>query len=530
MAYFATCQREAASKRNAHHHYDTRGRDESELFHRQGAVGIKFSSYDKIDVEVKGPQGSETVPPLEGFSSLGSTLPPFLRENLRRMHYERPTPIQKHAVPYALDGRDLMCCAQTGSGKTFAFLFPVAAALGGATGKQPATVIGQPASPRCVVLAPTRELALQISLEAEKVTFDSPLRSVVVYGGADQKKQVRDLAFGCDIVVATPGRLNDFIERGIASMSAVSYLVLDEADRMLDMGFEPQIRRIVQQSDMPPKERRQTLLFSATFAPEVQKLAAAFLRPYVWIAVGRVGSTVENIEQRLVLAKADKREKLKLAAEALAECDGRTLVFVQKKRTATWLKHCLRRGGPGDAKPDEKFSPVEAEDIHGDRSQPQREAALAKFRAGTCRVLVATDVAARGLDIGGVEHVINFDLPVAASDFDSYVHRIGRTGRAGHQGLATSLYVPGFADKNGNGPIAPQLLRQMQETGSEVPEWFKNLPETYTGGAGSKHKFGGRDVRDGGGKRQEREAGGGGRGNGGSGRRRGGRGRGKGGG
>ena len=200
----------------------------------------------------------------------------------------------------------------------------------------------------------------------------------MVYGGADQKKQVRDLAYGCDVVVATPGRLNDFIDRGIVSMSSVTFLVLDD----------PPHRAAV---DMPPKERRQTLLFSATFALEVQKLAAAFLRPYVWIAVGRVGSTVENIEQRLVLAPADKRVKLKLAAKALAECDGRTLVFVQKKRTAVWLKHCLRRGGPSDAKPNEKFAPVLAEDIHGDRSQQQREAALKKFREGTCRVLVATD-------------------------------------------------------------------------------------------------------------------------------------------
>jgi len=363
------------------------------------------------------------------------------------------------------------------------------------------------------VLAPTRELALQIALEAEKLCYQSPLRSVVVYGGADQKKQVRDLAFGCDIVVATPGRLNDFIDRGIVQMSSVTFLVLDEADRMLDMGFEPQIRRIVEGADMPPKERRQTLLFSATFAAEIQKLAAAFLRPYVWIAVGRVGSTVENIEQRLILAPADKRKKLKLCAEALGECEGRTLVFVQKKRTATWLKHCFRRGGPGDARPDEKFPPVLAEDIHGDRTQVQREAALKKFRAGTCKVLVATDVAARGLDIGGVEHVINFDLPLAAQDFDSYVHRIGRTGRAGHQGLATSLYVPGHCNKTGNGPIASQLLRQMEETGSDVPDWFKGLPETGTGtgsgGGKKKDKFGGRDVRGGqdggGGKRQDRD-------------------------
>ena len=384
-AYFASCQREAQQQQQrskgsrSRHHYDTRSHDEAELFGQQGAAGIKFSSYEKIEVEVKGPKSSTAIPPLEGFSSLGDDqLPAFLRKNIERMHYETPTPIQRHAVPMALHGQDLMCCAQTGSGKTCAFLLPVAAALGGSLSEPVPIVVGQPAAPRCIVLAPTRELALQISLEAQKLTFQSPLRSVVVYGGADQKKQVRDLAYGCEIVVATPGRLNDFIDRGIVSMSSVTFLVLDEADRMLDMGFEPQIRRIVQQSDMPPKERRQTLLFSATFAPEVQKLAAAFLRPYVWIAVGRVGSTVENIEQRLVLAPADKRVKLKLAAKALAECDGRTLVFVQKKRTAVWLKHCLRRGGPGDAKPNEKFAPVLAEDIHGDRSQQQREAALKK--------------------------------------------------------------------------------------------------------------------------------------------------------
>ena len=203
---------------------------------------------------------------------------------------------------------------------------------------------------------------------------------------------------------------------------------------------------------------------------------------------------MENITQRLVLAPADKRKKLVIAAQALLECGGRTLIFVQKKRTATWLKHCLRRGGPGDAMPGEKFNPVEAEDIHGDRSQSQREAALRRFRQGECLVLVATDVAARGLDIGGVEHVINFDLPFVASDFDSYVHRIGRTGRAGHQGLATSLYVKGFDPKQGNGAIADQLLRQMQETGSAIPDWFKT---EAGGGAGTKRKerFGGRDVR-----------------------------------
>ena len=333
---------------------------------------------------------------------------------------------------------------------------------------------------------------------------------------------MRELSRGADLVIATPGRLTDFVDRGIITLSHVSHLVLDEADRMLDMGFEPQIRRIVQGADMPPKERRQTLLFSATFPPEIQKLASAFLRPYVWIAVGRVGSTVENIEQRLVKAVPDKRKKMMLVVKALAEKDGRTLVFVQKKRTATWLKMQLKKGGPADGGPDERFDPVLAEDIHGDRTQSQRESALSKFREGTVRVLVATDVAARGLDIGGIEHVINMDLPYAKDDFDSYVHRIGRTGRAGHTGLATSLYVPGHDPKAGNGAIARSLIAQLRETGSNVPAWFAELPECGAGGGGGgggnrggKKKFGGVDVRASSPRRQQQTgSNGGGRGQG----------------
>ena len=422
------------------------------------------------------------------------------------MNYERPTPIQKHAMPLALLGHDLMCCAQTGSGKTCAFLLPICSALGN-EGPAPAANVGASTLPRCVVMAPTRELASQIHLEAQKLCNRSGLRPVVVYGGADQRKQIRELAFGVDIIVATPGRLTDFVDRAIVSLSSVAFLVLDEADRMLDMGFEPQIRRIVEQADMPPKERRQTMLFSATFPPEIQKLASNFLRQYVWIAVGRVGSTVENITQRLVKASPDKRHKLSLVVAALGQAEGRTLVFVQKKRTATWLKKQLRKGGPDDGRPDERFEPVMAEDIHGDRSQSQRESALAAFRAGKCRVLVATDVAARGLDIAGVAHVINMDLPFAKDEFDSYVHRIGRTGRAGHTGLATSLYVPGFDAKVGNGPIGASLIRQLKETGSEVPAWFAALPECSGGGGGGgggRKKFGGSDVRSSGQQQQQR--------------------------
>jgi ATP-dependent RNA helicase DDX3X len=315
---------------------------ERELFQTQGAAGINFETYDKVDVEVSGSQAG-AAPALAHFQDLGERLPSFLVRNIGLMNYTRPTPIQKHSIPLGLAGCDLMCCAQTGSGKTCAFLLPICAALG-AKGSS-AQAGARQAAPSCVVMAPTRELASQISLEAEKLCNRSPLRCVVVYGGADQRKQIKDLAFGCDIIVATPGRLTDFVERGIVTLSYVSYLVLDEADRMLDMGFEPQIRRIVEQADMPPKERRQTLLFSATFAPAIQKLAKAFLRDYVWIAVGRVGSTVENITQKLVRATPDKRHKLRLVVEALAVRTGRTLVFVQKKRTATWVKKMLRNGG-----------------------------------------------------------------------------------------------------------------------------------------------------------------------------------------
>jgi ATP-dependent RNA helicase DDX3X len=247
------------------------------------------------------------------------------------------------------------------------------------------------------------------------------------------------------------------------------------------MGFEPQIRRIVRA--MPPTASRQTLLFSATFPHAIQTLAREFLRPHVWIGVGRVGSTNEGIEQRVLLATADKRLKLSLVVAALGEREGRTLVFVEKKRTATWLKKMLRNGGASDAPPAERFAPVAAEDIHGDRSQSQREAALAAFRSGACRVLVATDVAARGLDVAGVEHVINMDLPTSADDFDSYVHRIGRTGRAGHTGLATSLFVPGFDPKTGNGKIAPALATLLKEAKQVVPPFLAG-----SGGGHAKEK------------------------------------------
>ncbi|OEU09324.1 DEAD-domain-containing protein, partial [Fragilariopsis cylindrus CCMP1102] len=389
--------------------------------------------------------------------------------NIKLMNYIKPTPIQKYAIPLALIQKDdLMCCAQTGSGKTCAFLLPIIASLERSKKKTTTATTTTNVSngnnnnnnanygvaPSCVVLAPTRELAIQIELEARKLCHGlSTIRCVVVYGGASQRQQLRSLAFGADIVVATPGRLTDFVDRSLVLLDQVQFLVLDEADRMLDMGFEPQIRKLVLHSNMASNKQltgrvcRQTLLFSATFPSKIQLLAKAFLKDnYAWIGVGRIGSTTNNITQVMVECPnkvGDKRSKLKLVVKALKTGPtGRTLIFVQKKRTATWLKKQLNN--------DERFTPIPAVDIHGDRSQSQREAALNSFRSGTCRVLVATDVAARGLDISGVEHVINMDLPISKDDFDSYVHRIGRTGRAGHTGLATSIYVPGIAPKIGN--------------------------------------------------------------------------------
>jgi hypothetical protein len=244
----------------------------------------------------------------------------------------------------------------------------------------------------------------------------------------------------------------DIIDRGIISLSEVKCLILDEADRMLDMGFEPQIREIVQFRDMPGKEDRQTLMFSATFKPDIQKLASEFLVEYVWIGVGRVGSTVENIKQSIVLSTPDSNVKLQLTVDAINSVPGRTLIFVQMKRTAAWLSDVLRN----------EYQ-IRVDDIHSDKSQVQREASLRRFRDGQVRVLVGTDVAARGLDIPDVSHVIQYDLPHTPDEFDSYVHRVGRTGRAGHVGQATSLFVPG-TDAGGNSRIAPLILRLLEET------------------------------------------------------------------
>ncbi|XP_016350928.1 DEAD-box helicase 3 X-linked a isoform X10 [Sinocyclocheilus anshuiensis] len=460
---------------------------EQELFSASN-TGINFEKYDDIPVEAT---GTNSPGHIESFHDVD--MGEIIMGNITLTRYTRPTPVQKYAIPIIKAKRDLMACAQTGSGKTAAFLLPVLSqiyadgpgealqATKASTQQENGKYVRRKQFPISLVLAPTRELALQIYDEARKFSYRSRVRPCVVYGGADIGQQIRELERGCHLLVATPGRLVDMMERGKIGLDYCKYLVLDEADRMLDMGFEPQIRRIVEQDTMPPKGARQTMMFSATFPKEIQILARDFLEEYIFLAVGRVGSTSENITQKVVwVEENDKRSFLLDLLNATGK-DSLTLVFVETKKGADALEDFLYREG------------YACTSIHGDRSQRDREEALHQFRSGRCPIMVATAVAARGLDISNVKHVINFDLP---SDIEEYVHRIGRTGRVGNLGLATSFYN----DKNSN--ITKDLLDILVEAKQEVPSWLENLayehqhkstnrgrPKRFSGG------FGARDYR-----------------------------------
>ncbi|KAH8598230.1 P-loop containing nucleoside triphosphate hydrolase protein [Bisporella sp. PMI_857] len=457
-------------------------------------TGINFEKYDDIPVEASGSNVPEPV--------LTFTNPPLddhLLSNIKLAHYTVPTPVQKYSIPIVMGGRDLMACAQTGSGKTGGFLFPILSqafingptavpgqATGGNFGRQ------RKAYPNSLILAPTRELVSQIYDEARKFAYRSWVRPCVVYGGADIGSQLRQIERGCDLLVATPGRLVDLIERGRISLANIKYLVLDEADRMLDMGFEPQIRRIVEGEDMPGVQNRQTLMFSATFPRDIQMLARDFLKDYVFLSVGRVGSTSENITQKVEYVEdMDKRSVLLDILHTHGA--GLTLIFVETKRMADSLSDFLIN---------QNFP---ATSIHGDRTQRERERALEMFRNGRCPILVATAVAARGLDIPNVTHVVNYDLP---TDIDDYVHRIGRTGRAGNTGISTAFF------NRGNRGVVRDLIELLKEANQEVPAFLENIAREgsgFGGGRGGGRSGGGRGRGGGGGgNRDFRKFGGGG--------------------
>ncbi|KAJ3258776.1 DEAD-box ATP-dependent RNA helicase [Boothiomyces macroporosus] len=454
---------------------------EARLFGSQHNSGINFKSYDNIPVEVS---GVEPPKPIENFDD--SDMDALAKHNIRLAGYSTPTPVQKHAVGIVTAGRDLMACAQTGSGKTAAFLIPILSQnFKDGRGEESIPDRRGTIKPVTLILAPTRELALQIYEEAKKFSYRSWVRPCTVYGGTPIGDQLRDLERGCGLLVATPGRLVDLLERGRVSLSNVRYLVLDEADRMLDMGFEPQIRRIVEKEDMPIT--RQTLMFSATFPRNMQMLARDFLLDYVFISVGRVGSTSENIVQEVVyVEEEDKKSSLldilhtdaEIAAKSANPTENLTLVFVETKRAADMLCNYLI---------DQAFP---ATSIHGDRTQQEREWALKSFRSGKTPVLVATAVASRGLDIPNVTHVINYDLP---NDIDDYVHRIGRTGRAGNLGKSTA-----FFNMHHDKSIVKELYEILSEAKQTIPDWLENCKNqvenqsAFRGGRGRGRARGGR--------------------------------------
>ena len=371
------------------------------------------------------------------FSELG--LAETLQRALAEREHTTPTPIQGQAIPEILAGRDVLAIAQTGTGKTAAFALPILHRLAGANGG------GRGRAPRALVLAPTRELAIQIADEFRAYGTHLPLRLAVVFGGVGQRPQVDRLTRGVDILVATPGRLLDLMGQRRVNLHRVEHLVLDEADRMLDMGFVRDVRRIL----VALPAVRQSLLFSATMPRDVARLANDFLRDPVRVAVTPQATPVESIKQCVFHVPSEGKRRL--LADILDDpALSRVLVFARTKHRADRLATQLERGG------------VAAEAMHGDKSQGARQRALERFRRGDARVLVATDIAARGIDIDDISHVINYELPNVP---ESYVHRIGRTARAGAGGIAYSFCDAG--ERESLGQIETLIRRRLTVMGDD---------------------------------------------------------------
>jgi ATP-dependent RNA helicase RhlE len=380
------------------------------------------------------------------FSQLG--LAPAQLSACESLGYNEPTPIQRQAIPVILSGRDVIGCAETGTGKTAAFLLPIIQKISERSR----------AGLRVLVLAPTRELALQIQKNYGELNRVKTNRSVIAIGGANIRTQISELRRGASVLIATPGRLLDLTERGAVNLSTIEVLVLDEAERMLDMGFLPAIRRVL--AMLPTK--RQTLLFSATMSPSIEQLARSTMKEPELIEVNQRGRAATMVEQTAY--HVEQHSKTALLLELL-EKEGdefaRVLVFTRTRRGAERLSHIL------------KARDHRVNRIHADRSQPQREAALREFSDGRARVLVATDIAARGIDVDSVSHVINYDVPAAPED---YVHRVGRTGRAGNQGKAITIVAP--VDE-----FSMRAIERLtgQAVTRVVPEGFRGLQASVAG-------------------------------------------------
>ncbi|EDW78723.2 uncharacterized protein Dwil_GK12550 [Drosophila willistoni] len=404
-------------------------------------------------------KGIEVPTPSIAFEEGG--FPDYVMNEVRKQGFAKPTAIQAQGWPIALSGRDLVGVAQTGSGKTLAYILPAVVHIN----NQPRLERGD--GPIALVLAPTRELAQQIQQVASEFGSNTQVRNTCIFGGAPKGQQARDLERGVEIVIATPGRLIDFLERGTTSLKRCTYLVLDEADRMLDMGFEPQIRKIMQQI----RPDRQVLMWSATWPKEVRQLAEEFLNNYIQVNIGSLSlSANHNIRQ--IVDVCDESEKIvkliNLLTDISAESETKTIIFVEtKKRVDEITRNISRQGWRACA-------------IHGDKSQQERDFVLSSFRNGRHSILVATDVAARGLDVDDVKFVINYDYP---SNSEDYVHRIGRTGRSNNTGTAYTLFTHSNANK------ANDLIQVLREANQTINPKLMNM--AMSGGGYQKRNGGG---------------------------------------
>lgn len=408
-----------------------------------------MSVYDGTDVLV---HGDDSIAPITEFPGCG--IRNDILHAVAEMGYKFPTNVQKYAIPYVLHGQDLIVTSQTGSGKTAAYMLPI---LSQVASQRP------PGTPLVVVLVPTRELALQIEENTRQFTAQCGLKTICLFGGPPIGEQLRRLRSAQDILIATPGRLIDILERERLTLSQTQFLVLDEADRMLDMGFEPQIDQVINGYDMPGPDARQNLLFSATFPATVRSLAQRFMRPDVTrIEVG-LQDAPALIEQRFVYCPDGS--KFSRLLDIIGDVDGQTLVFAEMKVTVDRIEEYLCNAD----------CPVVA--LHGGRDMRNRQDALRGFANGRAQLMIATDVAARGIDIPSVAHVINVDLP---QDLDSYIHRIGRTGRAGMRGIATSLW------NEGNTPFLMQLCAHYRANRQPIPAGLEEIARQR----GPKNGFG----------------------------------------
>ncbi|XP_012542318.1 DEAD-box ATP-dependent RNA helicase 20 isoform X2 [Monomorium pharaonis] len=389
-------------------------------------------------------KGNNTPFPIQAFEE--SNFPDYVMNEIKKQSFAEPTAIQAQGWPIALSGRDLVGIAQTGSGKTLAYILPAIVHIN----NQPRLSRGD--GPIVLILAPTRELAQQIQTVARDFGSSSHIRNTCIFGGSPKGPQARDLERGVEICIATPGRLIDFLEKGTTNLRRCTYLVLDEADRMLDMGFEPQIRKIIEQI----RPDRQVLMWSATWPKEVQALAEDFLTDYIQINIGSLTLAANhNIRQIIEICQEHEKEmKLSQLLREIGTERNKMIIFVEtKKKVDDITKTIKREGWP-------------AISIHGDKSQPERDYVLSEFRNGKTMILVATDVAARGLDVEDVKYVINFDYPNSSED---YIHRIGRTGRCQSAGTAYAYFTPNNARQ------AKELIAVLEEAGQAINPQLADL-------------------------------------------------------